>query len=82
MVTNVSKTEMIYFSRKPIEDMSIIVVKGEVVMPKKVIKVLGVHFQSDLKWDTLLEILKIKVRMVLGKMKYFLVNKLDTDSMK
>jgi len=47
MVTNVAKTEMIYFGRKAIEDLSPIIVKGDVVTLKNSIKVLGVHFQTD-----------------------------------
>jgi len=81
MVTNVSKTELIYFARKPLEDYSPIKVKGEIVTPKKNIKVLGVQFQSDLKWDTHIEKVKNKARIVLGKMK-FLSKYMDIKSMK
>jgi len=70
MVTNVSKTELIYFARKPLEEGTPIVVNGEQVIPKKAMKVLGVYFQNNLQWESHMEKLKNKARLVLSKMKY------------
>jgi len=81
MVTNVAKTELIFFSRKPIEDMSPIIVNGEDVTPKKDMKVLGIQFQTNLQWDKHLEKIKTKARMVLGKLR-FISRYLEREQMK
>jgi len=51
MVTNTNKTELIYFSRKPIMDPPNLEVDGIVISPKKQLKVLGMIFQDDLRED-------------------------------
>lgn len=70
MVTNVSKTELILFSRKPIIDPLVIQVNGSVIKAKKSVKVLGLLFDSDLGWTSHLEKVKQKARHALHKMKF------------
>lgn len=50
MVTNVSKTELAYFSRRPCTA-PLLTVENQVVVPIQHIKVLGVHFSNDLTWE-------------------------------
>jgi len=82
MVTNVSKTEMIFF-RKNTKDTppKSITVNGEEIIPKDSIKVLGLQFDSDLSWKTHYSKLLNKTRVILAKMK-FLSKYLDQNSMK
>jgi len=70
MVTNVEKTELILFSRKPIADTLVITVNGKEIKAKKSIKVLGITFDSNLGWASHLEKIKQKARFVLHKMKF------------
>jgi len=51
MKTSVSKTELIYFSRKPLLDPLHILVKWTDICHYNSIKILGVKFQKDLGWD-------------------------------
>jgi len=70
MVTNVSKTELILFSRKPLMDNPSIVVKGMEIKPKPNMKVLGLMFDSNLKWETQMDKIKNKARYILLKMRF------------
>lgn len=49
MVTNTSKTELIYFGRKPIIDPPSFSVDDVTIRPSKMLKVLRLTFQEDLK---------------------------------
>jgi len=49
MVTNTAKTELIYFSRKPLMDPPSLNVDKVSIHPSKTLKVLGLIFQEDLK---------------------------------
>jgi len=83
MVTNVSKTELVFFQRPkhslPCPDS--ITVNGEVIVPKTSIKVLGIQFDNDLSWSTHYSNVMKKSRHILAKMK-FLSKYLDQNSMK
>jgi len=70
MVTNVSKTELILFSRKPVTDPWTLVVNGIEIKPKQSMKVLGLTFDWNLNWNTHLEKTKQKARYILMKMKF------------
>ncbi len=50
MVVNVDKTEAVIFSRSPVEQTTI-QVKGESFSTRESMKVLGIMFDSRLKWD-------------------------------
>lgn len=68
MVTNVNKTELIYFARKTkIKDP--ITVKNAEIHPVEHMKVLGVLFSSDLTWDKQVERMALKARVILAKLK-------------
>jgi len=81
MVTNVSKTELIFFARKPLMDPGIITVNGTDIVAKPSMKILGIMFDQNLGWVTHLEKIKIKARYTLLKMKY-LSKYLNMESMK
>jgi len=81
MVTNVSKTELIFFSRKPIMDQCSLSVNGTIVNHKPTMKVLGLTFDSHLNWNAHLDKIKQKARFSLHKMK-FLRKYLDQSQMK
>jgi len=81
MVTNVSKTELIMFARKPIIDPVSITVNGTDIKAKPAMKILGVLFDANLGWTSHIEKVKQKARFVLLKMRY-LGRYLDTLEMK
>jgi len=81
MVTNVNKTELIYFAKNDINDITPIKVGNDYVTPKKTIKVLGVHFDSDLKWNSHASKLKGKAAMTMRKLR-FLGRYIDIPGMK
>jgi len=70
MVTNVSKTELIYFSRTGIQDVLPLKVGQDSVTPQKTIKVLGINFDQDLSWNTHASKIKQKAAMSMRKMKF------------
>jgi len=80
MVTNVAKTEVTIFSRKPV-DCPPLVVKGATIHPTPHLKVLGIKFSSDLTWDHHIKELTKKAKFVIKKLKY-LSRLLDMSSMK
>jgi len=81
MATNVSKTELIMFARKPIMDPVRICVNGTDITAKPVMKILGVLFDQNLGWTSHIEKVKQKARYVLLKMRY-LRRYLDAAEMK
>jgi len=81
MRTNVSKTELIYFSRKPLLDAPSILVKGTEIRPSTTMKILGLKFQNNLAWDTQFDSLKKKARLTFAKIRY-LSKLIDLDGMK
>jgi len=70
MVTNTSKTELIYFSRKPIMDPPSLNVKGISIQPSKTIKVLGLMFQDDLKEEAQLARTLKSCKFLVPKLKF------------
>jgi len=80
MVTNVSKTELIYFSRRPTDAPSLLV-ENQTVVPTQHIKVLGVQFSNDLSWDHHITNTINKARPTILKLKY-LTKYLNTDALK
>jgi len=70
MVTNVSKTELIFFSRAKIDDLTPLQVGTDQVIPKKSMKVLGVQFDCDLGWNSHASKLKRKSAMTMRKMRF------------
>jgi len=81
MVTNVSKTELIYFGRKPIQDAEPIDVNGEIITPTTAMKVLGVYFENTLTWNVQLQKVIKKAKVAIMKMKY-LSRYIDAEGMK
>jgi len=59
MKTNVTKTELIYFSRKPVEKFTL-TVKNQQIIPSKEIKILGIKFDEQLTWESHFKSLKKK----------------------
>jgi len=80
MKTNVSKTELIFFSRKNINAPTI-TVKNNVITPTKTLKILGIKFDQNLMWDTHLKEVRKKAMLVINKLK-FLSKFLTKESMK
>jgi len=80
MKTNVSKTELIFYARKPIE-VTPISVKGSSITPANTMKVLGVKFDNALGWDAQIKDIKRKSLNVINKLKY-LAKFLDKECMK
>jgi len=78
MITNVEKTELIYFSRKK-QDYKPLTVKNQVIKPSKSIKVLGITFEQDLTWDKHIRGIINRSRLILRKLKYLrkVLNKAD-----
>jgi len=70
MVTNVNKTELIYFSRSGIHDAVPLKVGQDSVIPQKTIKVLGITFDQDLSWNTHATKIKQKAAMTMRKVKF------------
>jgi len=81
MVTNVSKTELTYFSRTDQNDTAPLVVGNDLVKPQKSLKVLGLVFDHDLSWTTHSGKLKQKAALALRKLK-FLSRYVDQNGMK
>jgi len=83
MVTNVAKTELVFFQRprSAVKCPDSVIVNKEVIIPKDSIKVLGVTFDKDLSWKTHFENLTKKAKYTLAKMK-FLSKYLYQSSMK
>jgi len=81
MKTNVAKTELIYFSRKNLQVTPSIMVKGEEIKPSNTLKVLGVKFQENLKWDHHIGNILSKSKSVFAKLRY-LSRFLNRDGMK
>jgi len=69
MVTNVSKTELIYFSRKEIIKDPIIV-DNMTINPGEHLKVLGVVFSHNLTWDKQVNNIVTKAKLVLSKLRF------------
>jgi len=80
MRTNVAKTELIYFSRKPIEK-SILEVKNQKITPSPSIKILGIKFDEHFTWETHFKSLKKKAMLIINKLK-FLEKLMNRDQMK
>jgi len=80
MKTNVSKTELIFFSRKNIIAPTI-TVKNNDIVPSNNLKILGIKFDQDLAWDTHMKEVRRKAMLVINKLK-FLSKFLSKDSMK
>jgi len=78
MVTNVEKTELIYFSRKT-QDGAPLKVKNKLIQPSKKIKVLGVTFEQDLTWKSHIRGVTNRVRYTMRKPKFLrkILNKED-----
>jgi len=81
IVTNVNNTDLIYFARKPVEDLTHISDQSANVAPKETIKMLGVLFDSDLLWNSHTVKLKHKAAFAFKKFK-FLVRYIDFHGMK
>jgi len=80
MVTNVAKTEVMIFSRKPIDTVPLSV-KNSIIIPPKNMKVLGVKFSSEPTWDCHINGLIKKARFVIKKLR-FLSRFININSMK
>jgi len=70
MKTNVSKTELIYFSRRELPNSPPLLVKENNIYPSQTMKVLGVKFQNNLKWDTHVNSLVSKSKVIFAKLRY------------
>jgi len=70
MVTNVSKTELTYFSRSDVQDTIPLLVGNDFVKPQKTLKVLGITFDHDLSWNSHTSKVKQKASMALRKLKF------------
>lgn len=70
MVTNVSKTELTYFSRSDVQDTMPLLVGNDFVKPQKTLKVLGITFDHDLSWNSHTSKVKQKASMALRKLKF------------
>jgi len=81
MVTNVSKTKLIYFGRKPIMDMEPLEINGDLITPTSTMKVLGVLFDNNMGWNSQLEKVLNKAKIVIKKMN-FLRKYVNQDGMK
>jgi len=81
MKTNVSKTELIYFSRRELLNSPPLLVKENNIYPSQTMKVLGVKFQNNLKWDTHVNSLVSKSKVIFAKLRY-LSKILDQEGMK
>jgi len=70
--TNVSQTELIYFSRHelPNSPPPPLLVKENNIYPSQTMKVLGVKFQNNLKWDTHVNSLVSKSKVIFAKLRY------------
>ena len=65
LTLNPQKSEVIGFGFDP----EPITIKGHLVQPKKSIKFLGLHIQSDLKWDQQVELICNKLRSSAGRIR-------------
>jgi len=79
MVTNVGKTELIYFDRKKKEG-NPLTVKPQLIKPNPAINVLSILFEKDLSWDTQIKKVPTKTRQILRQLK-FLKKYLSTEDM-
>jgi len=80
MVTNVSKTELTFFTKKPCA-LPTLTVEGQPIVPSQQLKVLGVNFSSNLSWDFHIDNVVRKAKPILLKLK-FLTKYLDTTALK
>jgi len=69
MKTNVTKTELIFYSRKKINTTPI-TVKGSDIIPSSSMKVLRIKFDNHLTWDTQIKDIKTKAMHVINKLKF------------
>jgi len=69
MVTNVDKTELLYFSRQKIRGPTL-TVNNKQVSPSETLKVLGVKFQPDLSWDTHIRETISRLRFIIKKLHF------------
>jgi len=81
MVTNVEKTELIYFARTPITDLSPIKIGPKQVIPGKKLKVLGIYFEENLQWKNHVNTLMSKSKHIIAKMR-FISKYVDLQAMK
>ena len=65
LTLNPLKSEVLGFGFDP----EPITIKGHVIHPKKSIKFLGIHLQSDLKWDKQVELICNKLRSSSGRIR-------------
>jgi len=70
MVTNVSKTEVIFFAGKPLQTLPTLEVEGQKITPGKYLKVLDVNFSRNLSWDHHIDNLVKKARPIMLKLKF------------
>jgi len=70
MVTNTAKTELTYFSRKPLMNPPSLNVDKVSIHPSKTLKVLGLIFQEDLKEEHQVERTAKSCKFLIPKLKY------------
>jgi len=80
MKTNVTKTELTYFSRKPVETHQL-TVKNQPIIPCNEIKILGIKFDNHLTWECHFKSLKKKSILIIQKLR-FLQKLMTRDQMK
>jgi len=69
MVTNVEKTELIYFDKKNKEG-NPVAVKTQIIKPASSINVLGLQFESDLTWNKHIKKVTAKSRQILRQLRF------------